>query len=249
MSVLRAFRQPELGVGAGSFPLFTVTQEPFPHTLLIHLYQAELIRKERSDSQVVLLLSPCVASSCCGSVSPHKITISTPLPPRGVGRRKMATAMKCKVITNICPERLSALARRLLSDMVLRAFPVAALSDGARSVLLWHRCLWAQKVEPHTNYFLPWRDKINPFHHVSPFLPREGGKGNLCYLGHAEGNGAGACALLCVSPLTGRSWEAILGAILGGSVPPSSTKATSRCGNMLSNPTPHQFLLQALPCL
>lgn len=59
----------------------------------------------------------------------------------------MATATKCKVITTIRPERLPALARRLLSDVVLRAFPVAALSDGACGALLWHRCLWAQRVE------------------------------------------------------------------------------------------------------
>lgn len=154
---------------------------------------------------MALPLSPCVASSRRGSVSPHKMTNSTALPPGEVGRIKTATATKCKVITTIRPERLSALARRLLSDTVLRTFPAAALLDGACGALLWHRCLWAWRVEPHTNHFLPRREKVNLFHQVSPFHPGEGGNRNLCHLGHVGGNRGGARTLLCNSPLMGRS--------------------------------------------
>lgn len=68
--------------------------------------------------------------------------------PKGAERIKTAAATKCKVIITIGPERLSALARRLLSDVVLRAFPVAALSDGE------HSLLWPRRFEPHKIFYL-----------------------------------------------------------------------------------------------
>lgn len=136
----------------------------FPIPLRTRIRQRWWGRRRGSDNRAALSRAPCVASSCRGSVSPHKMTNSRSLPPgvggrRRVGRIKTTTATKCKVITTIRPERLSALAHRLLPDTVLRAFPAAALSDGAHSVLLWHRCLRAWRVEQ--TIFLPQREKVN----------------------------------------------------------------------------------------
>lgn len=55
LSSFSVLRQPSFGVGSrhyschfpGSFPLFTVAQEPFAQILLMCTDQAELIRKER----------------------------------------------------------------------------------------------------------------------------------------------------------------------------------------------------------